>query len=168
MEPDRQPAMGTPLLQLEVRGGETSTLAGTAALAALLCELREDHSRFARLAANSPGLRILLPATPAAPEEPDWLRAAEMIDEDAACPGERLFASSLATAAHWCHVDEMASAARSLSGALPAEDILAAKSLTREAILHGCTVVATAAERLPASRQVRLIGCERIGETEQS
>jgi hypothetical protein len=146
------PATG--LLLLEARGEEPIAIDGSAELGQLLHLLRAEPGERARLAAVGVVTNALLPVDPT-PVEPDWMRAEQMLEEAAACPGERLFAQSLATAAQWHSAGKIAKASHSLALATEA-GLLLPDSISAEAVRRGCAALEAAAARLPESRQARL------------
>jgi hypothetical protein len=141
--------MHDPDLLLELRSGSTRLLPGTAGLAALLASLARDPADRAALeAATGVSLAPLMPvAYPAAPE-PDWLRAEEMLAEAAACPGERLLASTLSTVTAWWRPAQVQATAQQLAAALAtrADAHLATQ----------CHDVARTVAQLPSIERVRL------------
>lgn len=137
--------MGDGLL-LQLRRGVSTPVSGTSALRALLAEGDPP----AHLAA---ALAVLSPPLAGSHDEPDWLRSAEMLQEAAACPGERLFAHTLHSAAEWRRADELAAAARALAIALKAAPIPARGSGDP---LQGCAALTARLDSLPPSQQVRL------------
>jgi hypothetical protein len=139
------------ILYLEVRGGATIPLEGTDDLARLLIAVRDGTAACPTPA--SAGVEALLPIPPPAAEEPDWLRAAAMLEEDEACPGERLLARTLAIEATWWRPESIRDAALVL---LDARGSTAGQDTT----VQGCLRLLAALERLPAGVWVRLVQIE--------
>jgi hypothetical protein len=142
------------LLGLEARGEEPIAIDGSAELGRLLDLLRANPGERACLTAACVAANALLPVDPTS-GEPDWMRAEQMLEEAAACPGERLFAQSLATAAEWHSAGKIAEASRSLALAVEA-GLPLPDSISTEAVRRGCVAVEMAAASLPASRKARL------------
>lgn len=143
------------VLQLEARGEPPIALDESAELARLLDLVRLDPEAHACLTAQGVAVGVLLPA-PATPDEPQWLRAEELLDEAAACPGERLLAQSLAMAGNWHRACEIIDAARMLAAAIRTEAALP-EAFTRAALLRGCAAIETATSRLQPARHARLV-----------
>jgi hypothetical protein len=137
-------------LRLELRSGSRQSLPGTVDLAALLLSLSHDPVARASLeAATGVSLAPLLPAEHVAEPEPDWLRAEEMLDDAAACPGERLLASSLAMTAAWWRPALLQEAARRLAA------LLAARGEAH--LATQCQDLARVVAQVPGTAHVRLV-----------
>jgi hypothetical protein len=136
-----------PGLWLEVRGDARIPLEGTGDLARLLIAARDGTA--APPLPRTAGFEALLPVPAATAEEPDWLRAAAMLEEEAACPGERLLAGTLAAGASWWRPERMRDAATALHDALGSE-------AGQGAAARGNLALLAALERLPSGVWVRL------------
>jgi hypothetical protein len=141
--------MHDPDLRLELRSGSIQLLPGTAGLAAMLASLARDPAARAALeTASGISLAPLLPAKQEDEPEPDWLRAEEMLDAAAACPSERLLASSLATVTAWWQPAQLQAAAQQLAAVLSAR---ADGHLATQ-----CRAVARVVGVVPPTERVRL------------
>jgi hypothetical protein len=137
-------------LTLELRVGDLLPLPGTAALAGVLQRLTDDLASLTKIEAEAHvSLDAVVPVLYAAPDEPEWLQAAELLEEAAACPGERLLGKSLTIAAGWWRPNDLEAAVTALAGIL-------ARDAANPQALQGCAVVLAAIRSLPADRRVRL------------
>lgn len=131
-------------IYLERRGEAAVPVGGAEALAALLVSLRDDPTA----AGVTPGPE-LQPLLPRPPLEPEWLRATTLLEEEAACPGERLFARSIADEAGWWRPAQVAAAAAALRTLLVTDS-----RCGREA--QGCDLLLAAMRSLAPDAQIRL------------
>ena len=122
------------------------------ALGVLLRALSHDRVLRQTLSASGARPEALLPAGGSA-DEPEWLRAEEMLEEAAACPGERLFAKTLISAVNRSSAAEIVLAARALAAAVRQGTIPASNA---EAVLAGCMAMASAASQLPPALPARV------------
>jgi hypothetical protein len=125
------------------------------ALAQTLTAWGRQEESYSSLIGAGVAMQVLLPLEREAVPVPDWVRAEEMLEETAACPGERLFARTLSSAVEWRSVADIASAAVALGHLVLAGGVRASDA-SAEAVVHGCTMLATAASALPAACQARV------------
>lgn len=142
-------------LYLIVRGGAHTSIAESAGLARLLAGLPHDAALQSDLSASGVNPAVLEPAREDPPGVPEWLRAEELLEEVAVCPGERLFAQTLASASAWRAAGEIAIAAGVLETIVRSRKHLGA-DVHEGSLLRACASLAGAASALPAARQVRL------------
>jgi hypothetical protein len=98
--------------------------------------------------ATGVSLAPLMPVAHPAEPEPAWLRAEEMLAEAAACPSERLLASTLSTVTAWWRPAQLQATAQQLAA------VLAARADAH--LAAQCHDVARAVAQVPSIERVRL------------
>lgn len=146
---------GAQALELAVRGGDAIALKETGALWRLLRAAATESPTGASVPADLPTrVAPLLPVV-APPAEPVWLRAEEMLDEAAACPGERLLASTLNMGAHWWRIDDLRAALGAVRGTVASGATLSA-GLDAGQIIQACAAIDSALARIDANAWVQV------------
>jgi hypothetical protein len=148
------PAVAEAASALAVRDGEAIALEDTGALRRLVRAPNADAPGGDMPADLRARLAPLLPVAPT-PDEPEWLRAEEMLEEAAACPGERLFAGTLAAGAQWWRAAEMREALRLLRQAIGSGDGWAG-SADAGRVAQDCTALDAALARLDPGTWVQV------------
>jgi hypothetical protein len=142
-----------PLL-LEPREDIPSVVPGTEVLAHVLRLLSTDAALQTRAVEAGIALEALSPTAFADPD-PTWLRAEELLEEPAACPGERLFVQTLATAAEWHSAATITAAVQALALSVRRQQ-LDLPAVGQQTLLRACEALVTATQALPRERRARL------------
>ena len=142
-------------LALQVRGAAPLPIRQTAALASLLASFATDPAQRQLMEERvGASLDALLPVAsePDEGDDPDWLRAAEMLDDAPACPGERLLGQTLLDVVRWWRPSQLRMAAQAL-----ATGSIGVDQADQGAVVAGCAALAAALGDLPDTARARLL-----------
>ena len=142
-------------LSIELRSGQQISILGSADFAEALAVLTRDPLERERLTAAGVPISAMFPPLDEQPDDPEWLRAEEMLAENAMCPGERLLAQTLASATSWWSATQLAAAIHSLAEALRTSGTVTV-ALELATILRACEVIESAVAPLADTGPLRL------------